>query len=370
MAHGTPITGAFVMALGLVVVALGAPTDTLPRAVGASSKAGPMVLLRSGTVDSQAQTVMLPLQRGRMRDGRRVWYVITDTSDARIAAQRGLNHSPKLANALTGRGPRVATREADGTLMFESGAVDFAPARTVMPGATPRPFPPKAAEPGSVGDRDYTPVLRIQNEGNVIYNAPIVAFGVEDTQIAFCAGKPDYNLVHDRVVKICPEKGTVTLALTPGFSTGRPVLYLSTDSSDRGVAAMEAATFTARLADTSPSGGYGEHSQVEPILVVINGPTGAANPQRQGIESALLDGRAPLNVVGAIPTLGEGYSPLWSVSLGQWTEKAISQGRRSRVTDLVKAMDLTRRGWITGPGGKPFGPAGVIVNCPIVQRTQ
>lgn len=333
-------------------------------------KAGPILLLRSGMVDRPAQTVTLPLLMGRMKDGQKVWYVVTDASDRRIAVQRGINHSPKLANAPRDRGPRQATREADGTLTFESGTVDFTPVRTVTAGAPLRPFPPKVARPGSVGDADYTPLLRIRNAGDAVYNAPIVAFGVEPGQISFCAGRPDMTRVHDRVVKICPEQGTVTLALTPGFSVGRRVLYVSTESTDPGVAAMEAATFAPRLAHASRADGYGEHSQVEPIVVVINGPTGLANPQRQGLESALVDGSPPLNVVGAVPTLGDGYSPLWSVNLARWSQKAIGQGRRSRLTDQAQVLRLVRRGWITGPDGKAFGAVGVIVNCPIVQRLQ
>jgi hypothetical protein len=39
----------------------------------------------------------------------------------------------------------------------------------------------------------------------------------------------------------------VTLALTPGFSFAKPVLYLSTESSDEGVATLEGATFAPAL---------------------------------------------------------------------------------------------------------------------------
>jgi hypothetical protein len=359
------ITATLIASLALVA----SPAGTAP-VLGASAKAGPALLLKSGTVDMPAQTVTLPLRRGRMRDGRRVWFIVTDASDPAVAAGQGVNHAAKLVNALAGKGPRVATRESDGTLTFERGTVDFAPVRAVAPGPKAVPFPPRAADPGSVGDQDYTPLLRIQNGGSVVYNAPIVAFGVDEPQINFCDGKPDHNLVHDRVVKICPQRNTVTLALTRGFSTGRPVLYISTDASDRGVAAMEAATFAPRLSEAAPAGGYGEHSQVEALLAVTNGPTGASNPARQGLASALADGGGPLNIVGAIPTLGEGYSPLWSVNLGEWTRAAISQGRRTRVTDLAKAMEFTRRKWITGPGGKAFGPSGIVVDCPVVQRVE
>lgn len=338
----------------------------LPHIQGAPVRpptGGPALLLRAGVVDQRAQTVTLPLLAGRMKDGRKVWYIVTDSSDGRVAAQRGVNHSAKLANAPTG-GTRMATREPDGSLTFDNGTVDFSPVRTVIAGSGSHPFPPKMARPGAVADGDYTPLLRIRGGGDVVYNAPVVAFGVDDRQISFCEGRPDLRFVHDRVVKICPEKQTVTLALTPGFSMGRAVLYISTEGTDPGVAAMEAATFAPRLARASPEGGYGEHSQVEPLVVVVNGPTGRTNPRRQGIYSALLDGQPPLNVVGAIPTLGEGYSPLWSVNLAVWTQRA----HRLRVTAQSQVHGLVSRGAITGPDGKPFGPIGVIVNCPIVQR--
>jgi len=42
----------------------------------------------------------------------------------------------------------------------------------------------------------------------------------------------------------------------------------------------------------------------------------------------------------------------------------------SSVTGQAQVHDLVRRGLITGPEGKPFGPVGVVVNCPIVQRLQ
>ncbi|MGH2371949.1 MAG: DUF7482 domain-containing protein [bacterium] len=364
-----PLTGA-VLSILVITVLLAPPRP--PRVQAASvrpSRGAPALLLRAGTVDQRAQTVTLPLLAGRMKDGRKVWYVVTDTSDGRVAGQRGINHSAKLSNAPAG-GTRLATREPDGTLTFESGTVDFSPVRTVIAGSGSRPFPPKTAQPGAVADGDYTPLVRIRGGGDVVYNAPIVAFGVDDRQISFCEGKPDLRLVHDRVVKICPEKQTVTLGLTPGFSAGRAVLYISTEGTDAGVAAMEAATFAPRLARASSEGGYGEHSQVEPLVVVVNGPTGRSNPRRQGIYSALLDGQPPLNVVGAIPTLGEGYSPLWSVNLAVWTQRTAGQGGRLRVTAQSQVHDLVRRGAITGPDGKPFGPAGIIVNCPIVQRLE
>ena len=73
--------------------------------------------------------------------------------------------------------------------------------------------------------------------------------------------------------------------------------------------------------------------------MTINGPTGAGNPQRQGLNSALLgEGRGPLNVLGGIPTVATDYSPLWDVNLGQWTQEAIDKGYRSRVTEEFQIL--------------------------------
>ena len=70
------------------------------------------------------------------------------------------------------------------------------------------------------------PLVRVENAGGFIYNAPVVAFDVGSERLnLFCDGYPDYSVVHDKVMSICPREGTVTLALTPGFSFARPVLY-------------------------------------------------------------------------------------------------------------------------------------------------
>jgi len=52
---------------------------------------GPYKLLKAGQVDEDAGTVTLPLYQGRMKDGRQVWFVLTDTDDKLNAEQLGLN---------------------------------------------------------------------------------------------------------------------------------------------------------------------------------------------------------------------------------------------------------------------------------------
>jgi hypothetical protein len=63
---------------------------------------------------------------------------------------------------------------------------------------------------------------------------------------------------------------------------------------------------------------------------VINGVTGASKPARQGLTNALADGLPPLNITGDIPTLGDGYSPLWTSHPVFWADDSL--GKRRLIT--------------------------------------
>lgn len=329
---------------------------------------GPHQLLNAGQVDVAAGTVTLPLYQGRLQDGRTVWYVLTDTDDRGNADALGLNWSAKLTYAAVGRAVRSATLAEDATLTFANGTVDFSPERRVVPGTGANAFPPQVAEPGSIGDSNYSPLVQITNAGNHIYNAPMIAFDVSAEQISFCDGNPDYSLVHDKVVSICPEDATVTLKLTPGFSFARPILYVSFDSNNRLAATLEASTLAPGLEDIAVGRDDSAFSAVERLFAFANGPTGMGNPQRQGLNSAIADGASPLNVFGGIPTIATDYSPMWDFNLGVWTQEAIDRGYRSRLIEEFQILGFAQQGWITGPDGKPYGSTGIIVNCPVVFR--
>ncbi|GGR24036.1 hypothetical protein [Deinococcus ruber] len=338
---------------------------------------GPVQLLRSGEVDLKNATITLPLYRGQTRAGKNVWYVLTDTTDQGNAAALGLNYSAKLQYAAVGKAARNATLEKDGTLTFENGTVDFSPERRIVPGNAPDFFPPKSFTPGSVGDADYTPLIRLTNSGGNVYNAPIIAYNVSKDQLAkSCVaqgGKVDHALVHDKVVSICPEGengGTVTLRLTTGFSFAKPVLYLSLDANQGLPAAFEEVTVAPGLNDLPRGGDDGAFSPVERLFAAVNGPTGKGNPQRQGFNSALGDPgvSGPLNVLGGIPTVATDYSPIWDLNVYAWTKASIDAGYRARNIEEFQILGLAERGFITGPGGGKFGSSGFVVNCPIVYR--
>ena len=334
------------------------------------SLVGPVELLRAGEIDMEAGTVTLPLYRGQMTDGTPVWYVLTDTTDEGNAEALGLNHSAKLAYADVEGGVRTATLEQDLTLTFDQGTVDFAPEFQLVPGEGENAFPPTTAEPGSVADADYTPLVKITNAGGHIYNAPVLAYGQEADQLGFCeGGDVDHGLIHDRVLAFCPDEMTVTIQMVAGFSFARPVFYMSFEASDPMVATLEQATFAPALANIMVGFDDGAFSAVERLFVTANGPTGAGNPQRQGLNSALLgEGAGPLNVFGGVPTIALDYSPMWDLNLGVWTQEAIDAGYRSRLIDEFQILALADGGHITGPDGAPYGSTGFIVNCPIVAR--
>lgn len=330
---------------------------------------GPFQLLKSGTVDQEAGTVTIPLYQGQMASGELVWYILTDTDDAANAAALGLNASSKLTYAAVGKGVRSATLEDDATLTFASGTVDFSPELALTPGQAPNLFPPSDFQPGAVGDEDYSPLIKVENAGGHIYNAPIVAFGTSAEELnLYCGGHADHSVTHDKVVAICPKEQTVTLKLTPGFSFARPNLYLSMDASDPLAATLENVTLAPGLNSIPLGRDDSAFSAVERIFVFTNGPTGKENPQRQGLNSAIAGEGSSLNVLGGIPTVATDYSPLWDMNLGSWTQEAIDKGYRSRLTEEFAILGFAEKGWLTGPEGAPYGSVGIVINCPIVFR--
>ena len=344
-----------------------APSDVQKELIG------PFQLLKSGKMNVDKGTITLPLYKGKMSSGETVWYIVTDSTDFFNAQQLGINHSPKLAYTDLGKAVRTARLvrgdDKQPMLIFSQGKVDFSPVHSVTPGAAPNYFPPTALQPGAVGDADYSPLVKVTNAGQHIYNAPIVAFDVNAAALQrYCSGKPDVSVVHDKVVSICPDNGTVEMQLTPGFSFSRPVLYLSTDANAMLPAVLEGATFAPGLADVPTGADDSLFSAVERIFVAVNGPTGKGHPHRQGLNSALSDGGSPLNTLGGIPTIATDYSPLWDINMFVWTQTAINNGYRSRLTEEFDILGKVEKGWLTGLDGGRFGSIGAIVNCPIAFR--
>ena len=330
------------------------------------SLVGPVQLLKTGPVDVIKGTITIPLYLGHMKDGRNVWYVLADVDDPNIAAELGLNFSAKMA--FMSNAARTANLDQNGDLVFDKGTVDFSPVRSITPGPVGNEFPPTAFQPGSVGDRDYSPFVQIANAAGVIYNAPIVAFNVNASDINFPNGNVDYSKVHDQVLAIDTVNMTVTINLINGFSFGKPVWYMSMDTSIPLGAAIEHNTFAPLMAALHLGGDDTFSSPIERIFISTNGAQGCANPQRQGLSADLADGFRPNNVVGGIPTNALDYSPAWDAQLFEWTPDAINHGYRGQVREEFQILTFVQDGLITGPGGGKFGSSGFSINCSIVQR--
>jgi hypothetical protein len=321
------------------------------------------LILKSAVVDLEKREVTLPLYQGRLEDGRTVWHVVTDASDAAAAEEMGLIFSPKLANA-GGRAVRSARREADGTFVFDRGAVDFSVERMLIPGNAPDYFPPMMAHAGSVADADYTPLARV---GDVVFNATTVAFDEEADAIEFPDGNVDHRLVMDRVTAISPAAGTVTFAMNLGTVASRPIVFISLESNDHFVSAAEATTYTPALSDVSFGKDNEPGSSVAVNYITINGPTGDGNPQAQGVNSALSDGAGQVfDVFKVAPGLRDGYSPMWDLYLGWWTDEAIARGYRARIHSDLEWRTLVKEGWLTGKDGGAMGSVGLVSNCPLI----
>ena len=127
---------------------------------------------------------------------------------------------------------------------------------------------------------------------------------------------------------------------------------MSTDASNPVAAALENVTFAPAL-DAAPTAGNDDSDSSRAFLAAfINGQTGANNPQRQGLNSALLDGLDPLNVLFWNPSQNL-YSPLWDVHLAQWSAQSVAGGRNLRQTDFDDILDLAKNGRVTAPGAPP-----------------
>lgn len=294
-------------------------------------------------VDTTSHTVTLPLYEG-IANGKRVWFIITDASNAATAKRLGVNYAPALADV----GLPVIEKVGfvKGRYIF-AGAPMFSNTRRYV--ASAGGFPPTSADPGASAPGTYTPFVRIDRFAGTL-NAPIVATGDGPFDVT------THTNTEDRVVAIDTAKKTVTLVLARGFFDGKPVYYLSTEASDPTAASVERATYVPLLAKAASAAEI-------PIGVVVNGPQTGAAPQ--GL--AFLALRTPLakdataanastimssfNVLSLAPSLGKlyannGYSPLWNVQV-------VGTPQSKRLTAYSQVSPLAK-------------PAGFVVNCPVV----
>ena len=330
-----------------ISLAIAAVLAALAAGAAEAKQHAPRLLLKSAVgLNAKAGTVTLPLFKGSA-GGKDVWYVVTESSSRADARTRGVTWSPRLANALGTKAVQAARLQGS-TLAF-AGTVNFRPKTVVVPGD--EGFPPASVKPGAVGDARYSPLVTTGN--GVVLNA---------THVANATGRSD------SVTALDTAKRRVTLKLLNGFFAGQMVHYLRTDASVDVVAALEGSTLATNLDAAPGAGSNSARSARSAIIPIVNGPRGKSNPQRQGLQSAVLGEGSPLNVTQSLPGSRD-YSPIWDVHPAVWSESATPKRLTSaaQVAAEAEAGRLTSGGM--GPANASLGglkAAPFISNCPTV----
>jgi pSer/pThr/pTyr-binding forkhead associated (FHA) protein len=308
--------------------------------------------ITSGCENATSTIAQFPLQKGTS-GGKTVWYVVTDSSSKADALARHVNYAPKLANAIGTPGVQTV-KMVNGVIDFPA-TVNFAPQRTLQPG--PDGFPPAKASPPSVGNAGYSPLIKLPS--GIVINAPHVA---NDSGHA------------DKALKLDMAKGTVLYQETEGRYEDKHVHYASFESGNPAAATIEDVTYAPAFNTIPKAGDIGlKTSARERLIAFVNGPTGIANPGRQGINSTILDQADPHNILQEVPVLPQHsdvgdpkYTPGWDVHFAAWTPAAINTGARVEIQSGDEVDLRVKDGLVTAPGGKKFGPSNFTVNCPLI----
>jgi hypothetical protein len=317
-----------------------------------NSGPGHFRFITSGCENAASTIARFPLQKGTS-GGKTVWYVVTDSSNRADALARHVNFAPKLANAVGTKGVQTV-KVTNGVIDFPA-TVNFSPTRVLRAG--PTGFPPAEAKPPSVGNAGYSPLIKLPS--GIVINAP---------QIANDSGHAD------KAVALDTAKGTVLYQETEGRYEDKHVHYASFESGNPVAATIEDVTYAPAFNTIPKAGDVGLHTSArERLIAFINGPTGIANPARQGINSTILDRADPHNILEEVPRLPKHanvgdpkYTPGWDVHFAEWTAAAIRSGERVEVRSADEVDARVQEKQVTGPGGKAFGPSGFTVNCPLI----
>jgi hypothetical protein len=358
MAWRKPLSALAAVTAASAVIAGCGGSDS-PAAAGSTTTAttaaasGETLFLKSAIAfDDAGGTVTLPIFAGKTAKGADSWYVVTESSDKADAEKRGVNYAPKLANAIGTKAVQKAT--ASGDVWTFAGTVDFMPERSVTPG--PDGFPPAKVAAGAIGDSAYSPLVTV--DGKTVLNA---------TQVKNDTGQLDAITTIDTATK------QVTLKTLHGYSGGQKVAYLRLDASVDVVAALEESVLAPNL-NAAPGEGVSDPaaSARSAIIPIVNGTRGKGDPNRQGLQSAVLGEGEPLNIQASLPGDPD-YSPVWDVVPAVWSDGAVKGGKRTLVKSVAEiaaaatAGDLTSGGEATANadlGG--LKSAGFISNCPAV----
>jgi hypothetical protein len=249
------------------------------------------------------------------------------------------------------------------------GVVDFSPIYRVVPGDPPGYFPPKAADPGAVGDAAWSSIVVLPS--GLVLNAQVVH---------------NDSGSHDRLVALDLKTRSVTLSILDGVQGGKQYFYhLVTDASAAVPAVLEKGVYAPTLAKL-PAFGKSLPSDDSALLAfspVLNGRTDEGSGEDQGFSTALANGIDPINVFPLGPdnensAATNNYSPLWDAHVSMWTEKALAEHKVHRIRSLEEQKTLIADGYLTSAAINPPGPENsyvgglrptqAIINCPVVAQ--
>ncbi len=182
-----------------------------------------------------------------------------------------MNQAPKIPNA---RGTAAAQNvSGDGFVGINdfSATVDFSPRHVIVPGSTG--FPPALAQPGTVGEPMYSPLIQLP-DGAVVH-AP---------QIANETGPADKRSasIYDRM--------TVTHVETTGLYDGTPVHDASFDSHSPVATAIEDFTYAPALNAAPRPGDESDGTSAREGLIAFT--NGHQRSQLAGPQCRAADGSA------------------------------------------------------------------------------
>lgn len=389
--RGALVGGAGALALSAFGGHLTAPTVAARGALAQDEllPRSKIVLPSAIAVNLTNHSVTLPLHQG-MFNGQPVWYVITESSDERIARDLGLNFAPRLGNIPAGHPAVQQVRSGNPTLGRDmvtfAGVPNFGFTRLLTPG--PKGFPAARFLPGAIAGAGYSDLVRVQGS-EVVYNAPIVAMGPGPFDVA------KHDTTHDRTLAIDTAKMTIEMLIVRAFAHGQESVYISFSATNPLAAVIERAIFIPALAKVPMTNTRTvQQGSRSSIFAFVNGQRGAASPPAQGLNHNILDtpsdepatlqnralldslrqGGDPRNVLDTFttlrdPALARLYVPLWDLQLVRWSDEAVAQGRHTAQADANQIRQLAAQGMVTAPDGRPLVSANIIANCPILGFT-
>lgn len=324
--------------------------------------------------DNTQANVTLPLYQGIGPSGEPTYFILTETSTLSTSRILGTILAPKLrygALPSAAAAAQYVDVSPEGRIIFK-GDVDFSPERVLEPGVDSA-FPPSVAEPGAVGDAEYSSLVVLPS--GLVVNAQIVA---------------NATGIHDRINEINTEERWVNFQLLDGWQGGdRYYYHLVTDASDAVPATIELGTYAPRMANL-PVFGQSELDSETVLLGFspnVNGLTifdnDADELNRQGLGSTIVDNDLdPVNIFPFDPNNeteeGNNYSPMWDAHLNMWTDLAINDpdgDQRRGITSFEDLNNLIQLGLVTSFSGSPgiensflFGlrASNAVINCPVI----